>query len=77
MIYYSLWINFKWRLESKYKFVLKVAFLYGSPYLPLPLPATIGQPEKQHKGSANREAKRYKYLTIMTPDPSTLHITPS
>jgi len=26
-----------------------------SPYLPVPLPATIGQPEKQYKGSANRK----------------------
>ena len=33
----------------------------GSPYLPVPLPATICQPEKQHKGSANR--KRESGLT--------------
>ena len=31
------------------------SILYGSPYLPVPLLATIGQPEKQHKGSANRK----------------------
>ena len=32
-------------------------FLYqnGSPYLPVPLLATIGQLEKQHRGSANRK----------------------
>ena len=30
-------------------------FQNGSPYLPLPLSAPIGKPEKQHKGSANRK----------------------
>ena len=34
---------------------IKEDYQNGSPYLPLPLQATIGQPEKQHKGSANRK----------------------
>ena len=32
-----------------------ITIIIGKIYLPVPLPATIGQPEKQQKGSANRK----------------------
>ena len=44
----------QWR-QNVVSYMSDLCIFYGSPYLPVPLLATIGQPEKQHKGSANRK----------------------
>ena len=55
--------NFKGRLQSKYKFVLKVEVLYAD------IPAKNDFFQKFMFWPP--EAKRYKYLTIMATDPPT------
>ena len=47
-------------IHTKVAMIQSACFLHikhESHYLPLPLSGTIGQPEKQHKGSANRKRK--------------------
>ena len=62
-------IFLKGRLQSKHKFVLKVAFLYAD------IPAKNNFSEKFMIW--HPEAKRYKYLIIMTTDPPTHDIRSS